>query len=1029
MKISDLSINRPIMMSMFLLVLVLFGTISYFSLKLDLMPDVDIPYVTIQTIYPGAGPQEIETQVSKKIEDAVSSVSQIKSLTSYSLEGVSIVVVEFELDKDIDIANQEVKDNIDGIISNLPTDIKTPVIKKIDFGAQPVVDLVISGDKSPIELYEIAEKKLKDRFSQIDGVGNVNILGGQQREIRVELDNRIVYQNVLSLPQLNQLLSAENMDIPGGQIQRESQEYSSRVKGKFSSIDEMKKLQIQTLFGPKELGKLANVKDDGKEIRIRSTYLNNIAKTKDENVVFLSLIKAADGNTVELAKSVYELLPQLKEELPKGINLEVITDKSEFISASVEDTLGNIWMGIILTALVLLFFLHDIRSTIIVALSMPFSIISTFLLMDLSGFSLNVMSLMGLSTSIGTLVANSIVVLENIFRHKDMGNNRKEAAAKGTSEVFVAVIASTMTNIVVFVPIANMSSLIGQFFREFALTVTFATIFSIVVSFTLTPMLASLILPERDTKKHKIGEMLEKMFKSWEVTYKKMLAVVIKNRVNSAITITISILFFFFSLFVASKLSFEFMPSLDEGMINIQVELPQGYNLEETANLLNETEKRITSHKEVKHVLTQMGKISDLDQGTNIALMKIELVPAEQRSISTKDMVSNYMSELSTIPNAMFRISSVQSAGSSGEPPITFFLKGVDNSKLEEIKQDLFARMKNIPGLTNLNTSSRSGKPEITLIPKRTKLANSGLTVYDLAMTLRASMEGLTTTKYSENGEEYDIRVTLADESVDSPEKIGNLTIVSRAGKFKMNQLAEINFTDGYSRILHRDKAKTIQFTGDVATGYALGDITNSIENEIEKTNLPNGYSVKWSGAAEMMGQAIMDMGFAFMIAFILTFMLLAAILESITQPMMILGTIPLALIGVFLAMYISGLNLSVMAMLAIVMLIGIVVNNAILILDYTNVFIKKGMSVKEALLEAAPTKLKPILMSTIAIVLGMAPMALGIGSAGKEFRQPIGVVSIGGLIVSGILTMYIIPAVLELVHREKKVVEVKNEK
>ncbi|MBK7106411.1 MAG: efflux RND transporter permease subunit [Ignavibacteriae bacterium] len=1029
MKISDLSINRPIMMSMFLLVLVLFGTISYFSLKLDLMPDVDIPYVTIQTVYPGAGPQEIETQVSKKIEDAVSSVSQIKSLTSYSLEGVSIVVVEFELDKDIDIANQEVKDNVDGIISNLPTDIKTPVIKKIDFGAQPVVDLVLSGDKSPVELYEIAEKKLKDRFSQIDGVGNVNILGGQQREIRVELDNRIVYQNVLSLPQLNQLLSAENMDIPGGQIQRESQEYSSRVKGKFSSIDEMKKLQIQTLFGPKELGKLANVKDDGKEIRIRSTYLNNLAKTKDENVVFLSLIKAADGNTVELAKSVYELLPQLKEELPKGINLEVITDKSEFISASVEDTLGNIGMGIILTALVLLFFLHDLRSTIIVALSMPFSIISTFLLMDLSGFSLNVMSLMGLSTSIGTLVANSIVVLENIFRHKDMGHNRKEAAAKGTSEVFVAVIASTMTNIVVFVPIANMSSLIGQFFREFALTVTFATIFSIVVSFTLTPMLAALILPERDTKKHKIGEMLEKMFKSWEVTYKKMLAVVIKNRVNSAITIAISIVFFFFSLFVASKLSFEFMPSLDEGMINIQVELPQGYNLEETANLLNETEKRITSHKEVKHVLTQMGKISDLDQGTNIALMKIELVPAEQRSISTKDMVSNYMWELSTIPNAMFRISSVQSAGSSGEPPITFFLKGVENSKLEEIKQDLFSRMKNIPGLTNLNTSSRSGKPEITLIPDRIKLASAGLTVYDLAMTLRASMEGLTTTKYSENGEEYDIRVTLADESVDSPEKIGNLTIVSRVGKFKMNQLAEINFTDGYSRILHRDKAKTIQFTGDVATGYALGDITNSIENEIEKTNLPNGYSVKWSGAAEMMGQAIMDMGFAFMIAFILTFMLLAAILESITQPLMILGTIPLALIGVFLAMYISGLNLSVMAMLSIVMLIGIVVNNAILILDYTNVFIKKGMSVKEALLEAAPTKLKPILMSTIAIVLGMAPMALGIGSAGKEFRQPIGVVSIGGLIVSGILTMYIIPAVLELVHREKKVVEVKNEK
>ena len=1033
MKISDLSINRPIMMTMFLLVTILFGIIAYFNLKLDLMPDVDIPYVTVQTVYPGAGPQEIETQVTKKIEDAVSSVSQIKSITSYSLEGASIVVIEFELNKNIDIANQEVKDNIDGILSNLPTDIKKPIIKKIDFGAQPVIDIVLSGNKSPIELYEIAEKKLKDRFSQIKGVGNVNIVGGQQREIRVELDNRVVYQNVISLPQLNQMLTAENIDIPGGQIQKESQEYSSRVKGKFNSIDEMKKLQIQTLFGPKELGKIANVKDDGKEVRIRSTYINNITKQKDENVVFLSLIKASDGNTVDLAKSVYELLPQLKQELPKGINLEVITDKSKFIQASVEDTLGNIAMGIVLTALVLLFFLHDLRSTIIVALSMPFSIISTFLLMELSGFSINVMSLMGLSTSIGTLVANSIVVLENIFRHKDLGHSRKEAAAKGTSEVFVAVIASTMTNIVVFVPIANMSSLIGQFFREFALTVTYATIFSIIVSFTLTPMLAALILPERDTKKHKIGEWLEKMFKSWENTYKKMLAVVIKNRVNSAITIAVSIVLFYFSLFIASKLSFEFMPSLDEGMINVQVELPQGYNLEETANLLTETEKRITSHKEVKHVLTQIGKISDLDQGTNIALMKIELVPAEQRSISTKEMVNNYMQELSTIPNALFRITSVQSAGSSGESPISFFLKGFDNSKLEEIKQDLFVRLKNIPGLINLNTSSRSGKPEITLIPDREKLASAGLTVYDLAMTLRASMEGLTTTKYSENGEEYDIRVTLKDESVDSPEKIGNLTVVSRLGKFKMNQLAAVNFTEGYSRILHRDKAKTIQFTGDVAAGFALGDITNSIKAEIENTKMPNGYTVKWSGAAEMMGQAMLDMGFAFMLAFILTFMLLAAILESISQPLMILGTIPLALIGVFAAMYITGINFSVMAMLSIVMLIGIVVNNAILILDYTNSIIKQGKSVKDALLEAAPTKLKPILMSTIAIILGMAPMALGIGSAGKEFRQPIGVVSAGGLFVSGILTMYVIPAIFELVHREKKsvkkVIEVNNEK
>lgn len=1028
MIISDLSIKRPIMMSMFLLVLVLFGALSYFSLNIDMMPDVDIPYVTVQTVYPGAGPQEIETQITKKIEDAVSSVSQIESITSYSLEGASFVIIEFALDKDVDIANQEVKDNVDEILADLPSDSEAPVVKKFEVGSEPIIELVLEGNLDPIQLYELADKTLKDRFSQIAGVASVDITGGQEREIKIELDNRVVFQNGISLTQLSQILAAQNMDIPGGQFQRSSQEYSSRVKGKFQTIQELKELEIQTSSGKKRLDRLAVIKDAGEEVRVRSTYFDGITKEKVDNVVILSIMRASDGNTVDMAKDVKEILPQLNEELPEGVNLKLVNDRSEFINASVEDTLTNIALGILLTAIVLLFFLHDLRSTLIAALSMPFSIISTFLLLDASGFSINVMSLMGLSTSVGILVANSIVVLENIFRHKAMGNNKREAAGKGTSEVVIAVIASAMTNIVVFVPIATMSSMVGQFFKEFAWTVTYATIFSIIVSFTLTPMLASIILPEHDKKKHKIGDWLEKMFKSWENSYKKLLGMVIKNRLTSGLTVLVSAILFVLSFFVAAQLSFEFFPALDEGLINIEVELPQGYNLEETADLLEDIEAKVTEHEEVKYVLSQLGSISDLDQGTNLALVKVELVDAEFRSIKTTEMVSQLIQDLSGIPNAMIRVVAASSVG-GGQAPITFYVQGQDLDKLEEIKTELFNNIKDIPGLTNLNTSSRAGKPEITLYPDRVKMANAGLSVYDLAMTLRAGMEGLTTTRFSDEGEEYDIRISLTDESVNSPEKIANLTVISPMGRYKMNQLADIKFTDGYSRILHRDKAKTIQFTGSFLEGYALGDITNTINEEIDKLDLKGGYSIKWSGDAEMMLEAMLDMGFAFLLAFVLTYMLLAAILESFTQPLMILGTIPLAMIGVFIGLYVTGLNLSVMAMLAIVMLIGIVVNNAILILDYTNILVRQGRSVKEALLEAAPTKLKPILMSTIAIILGMAPMALGIGSAGKEFRQPIGVVSIGGLIVSGILTLYVIPAIYEMVHREKKVVEVKNEK
>jgi len=1028
MIISDLSIKRPIMMSMFLLVLVIFGGIAYFSLNVDLMPDVDIPVVTVQTVYAGAGPQEIETQVTKKIEDAVSTVSQIESMTSYSLEGVSIVQIQFELDKNVDIANQEVKDKVDAIISTLPDDVEAPVIQKFEVGADPVIDLVLTGNLDPIQLFELADKKLKDRFSQVNGVANVDIVGGQEREIKVELDNRIVFQNSISLPQLAQMLAVENMDIPGGQFQRSSQEYSSRVKGKFQTLEDLKNLEIQTANGKKRLDRVATIKDSGEEIRVRSTYFSGDTQIKEDNVVILSIIKASDGNTVKMAKDIIKLLPEINEELPNGVELNLVNDRSIFINASVEDTLTNIALGVILTALVLLFFLHDLRSTFIAALSMPFSIISTFLLLDFSGFSLNIMSLMGLSTSVGILVANSIVVLENIFRHKEMGHDKKEAAGKGTSEVVVAVIASAMTNIVVFVPIASMTSLVGQFFREFAMTVTYATIFSIIVSFTLTPMLASLILPEKDTKKHKIGDLLEKMFKSWEKSYQRILAIVIKNRLTSGLTVLVSVIFFVLSFFVAAQLSFEFFPATDEGFINIEVELPQGYNLEETASMLEKVEKEVIKNKEVKYVLTQLGKISDLNQGTNLALMKLELIDPELRALSTTKMIAKLIRDLSEIPNSMIRVYA-GSSFSNGESPITFYLQGTELAKLEELKTEVYSKIKDIPGITNLNTSSRSGKPEITLYPDRVKMANAGLNVYDLAMTLRASMEGLTTTRYSDQGEEYDIRISMTDASVDSPEKVSNLTVISNNGRYKMNQLAEVEFTDGYSRILHRDKAKTIQFSADVLAGYALGDITTAITEQTDKLDLGGGYSVQWAGDAEMMMDTMLDMLFAFILAFLLTYMLLAAILESFTQPLMILGTIPLAMIGVFIALYLSGINMSVMSMLAIVMLIGIVVNNAILILDYTNILVKKGQSVKDALLEAAPTKLKPILMSTIAIILGMAPMALGIGSAGREFRQPIGVVSIGGLIASGILTLYVIPAIYQLVHREKKVVEVVNEK
>ena len=1022
MFLSDLSIKRPIMISMVLLVFVLFGILAYFGLNLNLVPDADFPMVTVQTVYPGAGPREMETQVSKRIEDAVSTISKIEEIVSYSMENVSYVLITFDLDKDIDIASREVKEKVDGVVGDLPDDADAPIIQKFDINAMPIVEIVLVGNMGPTELYDIADKNLRDRFSQIEGVAKVDVSGGEEREIRLELENRIVFQNSISLAQLAGLLQAQNLDMPGGNLTQRDQEYSVRLKGEVGDVETIEDLKVPTEYGPKRLADIANVYDTGAEVRVRTSYYDNVIGERKDNVVLLSLVRSSDGNTARIAAAVREALPKMQGELPAGARLVLVDDASRVVTGSVNDTLTNILLGIVLTGLVLLFFLHDIRSTLIVALSMPISIVSTFYLMQLSGFTLNLFSLMGLSTAVGILVTNSVVVLENIFRHKQMGHGKAESASKGTSEIAVAVIASTLTNIVVFLPIANMSSMIGMFFREFALTVVFATLFSLLMSFTLTPMLASLILGEGTGRKNRIGERLERSFRRLEERYRGALASVLASKKRSAAVVAAAVVIFIASLGLATRVGFEFIPSMDEGDIGIEVELPLGASLDESSHLLEEIENRVRTHSEVKHIVTTVGKISDLDMGTNMARMDIKLVDAGERDMSTDAVAGVFIRKLSDIPNARIRVAALSSIGGGAGAPVTFNLMGQDVDTLEVYRQEVLRRVKDVDGLVNINTSSRPGKPEITLIPDREKLAAAGLTVYDLAMALRGAIEGLVATSYRDGGEEYDVRVAMSDRSVDTPGEVGNIPVVGPEGTYRLSQLADIEFTEGYSRILRMDKYKLVEFGGGVAQGYALGDVTGEIDSRLADLDMPPGYKIEWGGMAEQMQETSVDMLRTFLLALALTYMLLAAILESLTQPLLILGTVPLALVGVFVALGLTGITLSSIGMMAVVMLLGIVVNNAILMLDYANMLTRgKGKGLKEALLEACPIKLKPIIMASAAIMLGMLPMAIGIGDWGKEIRQPMGVVSIGGVIVSTVMTLFVIPALYYLISGKGK--------
>jgi HAE1 family hydrophobic/amphiphilic exporter-1 len=818
------------------------------------------------------------------------------------------------------------------------------------------------------------------------------------------------------------IIGAQNFDIPGGYFNTQGTEYTVRMKGEFETIDEISNMEVPTPYGKKKLNQIATVDDASKTVRQRAVYFNNKSKLRDENVVRMSLIKATDGNAINISNDLKKIMPDLNQIIPEGTNLTIVNDDSNFTKANVDDTMGNIYMGILFTSIILLLFLHDIRSTIIVALSMPISVISTFSLVKASGFSLNMMSLMGISVSVGVLVSNSIVVLENIFRYKELGYNSKDSAFKGTTEVTVAVLASTLTNIVVFVPLANISSIVGEFLMEMALTATYATIFSLIMSFTITPMLAALIIPN----KPKIGRMAKILLKFetlQQKAYSKVLDYIFVHRLVP-VAILFAVIAAFYIVVIAvygPNLSTEFMPQGDNGKIRIQVKLPEGYELNETKNLMQTIETKISKYDDIENILTNIGKSDDLNLGANLSLMEVYLKDAKFRTVSVQDYVTKIIRDLANVPNAEIKVAVAEDMAGPGAP-IEFYLLGQDLDKLEVIKDEITQKIKHVNGLVNLDNSSSAGKPEITVTPIREKLSEVGITVNEIAITLRSAIEGIVSTQFKEGGEEYDIAVTLDDNSVNSPEKIANIPIVTPMGSFRLSQLCNVEFTKGFTMVLRRDKYTAIKFTADAAKGVPTGDIINDITKIIEGDvvdgqkqggiKFPVGYRVTWAGTSEMQMQMAMDLGFAFMLAILLTYMLLAAMLESFWQPVLILLTLPLALIGVILLMYYTDTNFGLTAMMGIIMLIGIVVNNAILLLDFTNQLMREeGLTAKEALLKAGPLKIKPIIMSTTAIILGMLPMALGIGDAGKEMRIPLGIVSIGGLVMSTVLTLIIIPA------------------
>ena len=1008
MNLSKICVEQPVLAVMLNLVFIFLGIVSFGALTIDLFPEVNVPVVNVRTIWRGAAPQEIESQVTRKIEDAVATISGIKSIESYSLDSVSIVTIEFEFGTDVNFAHIDVKGKVDAILPQLPSDVDAPITEKFDMGASPIMELMLTGDRSLRELYELADGEVKDALSRVQGVANVDILGGEKREIWVNLSKERLKGYGLSITDVVQTINAGNISIPAGRITQSKDEFTVRMEGEFAHLSELWHLDIFLRSGETvKLGNLASIDDTSAEKRMTARY-------GGREGISLSIVKLGEAQPIELVDDVRQTIQNLETQLPPDITIEFIKDESVTILDSVNDVQTNIIIGVILTSIILYLFLHNVRMTIIVAVVMPACILSAFLLMRLFGFTLNIMSMLGLGLSIGTLVVNAIVILENVTRRLDAGEPAKIAAVEGTQEVTISVIGSTLTNIFVFTPIAFMSGIVGSFFVEFGLTVVFATFFSLWMSFTMTPMLAAYLLKPKDQ-----SHTPNAFFRLWNSGMERLedvYAGVLRWSLKYLwVNVLVAIALVGGAVVLMGRLGGEFIPKSNGDFIIIGVELPPGSTLAETDEMTLEMEAVLRRSPEVKEVLTKVGRSGRSNEGVEHAELLVVLPAGHKKHVLTINDELRKLLE-GKFPGGIRQQTTPGIGGLLGGADISIEILGVETDVLVGITNQVKGIMQKMPELVETKTTARTGKPEMVFLPDRNRLKAYGITVAEIGQVLNYSLTGTVASTYQEAGEEYDIRVQLAKTDLDIAEDVERILIRTQRGLVPLSVLGTLVERSGETQITRKNKQKMFLVEANILEG-SLASVTAAIQAEVDQVQLPPGYEVRMGGDVEQQVEAFQAIGAALMQAVILTYMLLAALLGSYIRPLIIMLTLPLGFVGAVLSMSIFGLTFNIFSLLALIMLIGIVVNDAILILDQTHIFRKQGMSAKEALVKACPLKLRTIIMTNLTIIISMFPQTLG-DQGTAIMRATLAGVEIGGIVVQTICTLTVIPVLYVILDR-----------
>lgn len=1015
MRLTEWSINRPKMAGMVFILCVFLGLICAPRLGVDLWPPVNIPYIYIATPYNGVSPAEIETQIVKPVEEAVASINNIKSLNSTAYEGLAITVVEFKMGTNLDAAAVDIQKDVDGIRSDLPEGAGIPIIKKLDFNAAPVMVLALSGDLPPEDIYSYAQDKLKDQLLQIPGVAEVTLAGGREAEIKVDADQHRMDSYGLTLGMLMAELSAANLNLPAGRVDLDESEYSVRLLGEFTSLQQIKDLSLTLPSGGKiRLSDVASVTAGFKDTR-------SISRLDGEDAIIVSVLKQSSASQVSTADGINRKIAEIRKTLPEGARLTVAYDNSTFIHQSLNDTAKNLIEGIILTALVLLLFLREWRSSLIVVLAIPTSLISTFTMMYFVGFSFNIVSLLAMTICIGILVDDSIVVLENIHRHRRQLNKDPAAAAlDGRSEIGMAAIAITMSDVVVFAPIALMTGMVGQFFKQFGLTVVFATLFSLLVSFTLTPMLAAILFrnsaretlpdPVRDPGS---GKSLLSRTKAW---YENLLRWGLGHR-KTIVAICLLAPMLVFALLPLRLVKTEFLPRSDQSQLTISLEMPPGTSLSETSEALKLLERKALTMPEVIHAVTTVGRSGEqylASINAQNGSITLSLSPKGDRQQAQWDIAEEMREWGRLIPGG--RVSVFEPSGIHPQmAPVLIHVAGPDPQQLETLASAVQDIVETTPGATDVASSWELGQPEIQAKIDRASLDYYGLSVKEVAVALRRAITGEVATIWRQSGQETDVRVALAGARQMYKDEIANLGIMNQQGQLvRLNQLATIEINQGPTEIQRLNQQRLITVQANV-TGRPLGEVTKDIRQEIDALALPPGFTISYMGETQELEDSFAELVTALIISILLVYAILVMLYDSFLVPVIRMLSLPLGMVGALLALAVTGNTLNILSFIGLIMLDGLVAKNSTLLIDYTHTIMEREhLPLREALVRAGTTRLRPILMTSMTMIAGMLPTALAV-SAGSEMRSGMAVALIGGLLLSTLLTLVVIPVAYTL--------------